>query len=368
VSMLFQREARAGGVAMLTARGGMVAGGTLTRSEALARFAPLASGAQSPRPAERIDLLLTTDLLSEGVNLQDAEVVVHLDVPWTAARMEQRVGRIARMGSLHERVHVYVLRPPASAASVLKSELLVQRKWAAAKRVVGSRVKPPFASRVDAEKEGSALESVPAKTERLRGILERWRRSGIASSTFDVSVASVRASRSGFVAAVSVGDRPLLLASDSRCVSTDLECQIAACVLCEGAELTTDPGDYEAAVTRVHAWFERDLASAAAGIGVSQTRTLMRILSRIDSAIQNAAPHVRTTRSRIAARARNVATSHHGVAVEAELQSLAQSALPDHEWLEAVVGLETGDQSRQRVENHTATVAIHALLLMRASG
>lgn len=367
VAMLFHRVATAGGVAMLTARGGMVAGGTLTRSEALARFAPLASRAQSPPPAERIDLLLATDLLSEGVNLQDAEVVVHLDVPWTAARMEQRVGRIARMGSPHTSVHVYILRPPASAAAVLKSELLVQRKWEAAKRVVGSRVKPPFASRVDAEKEGSALESVPAKTERLRGILESWRRSRLGPGSVDAFVASVRAPRSGFVAAVSVEDLPLLLVSASGFVSADLDSQISACLLCEGPELDTDCHECDVAVAQIQSWREHDLASSSAGVACSHSRVRARLLHRIDAAIQNAPPHVRTARSQVAARARSVAASQHGAALESELELLAHSLLPDHEWLEAVVGLESARQSRGRVENHTASVAIHALLLMRAS-
>ena len=111
VSMLFRRLAAAGRVAMLTSHGARVAGGALTRHEAIGRFAPLASHFPRPGPAEAVDLLLTTDLLSEGVNLQDAEVVVHLDIPWTVARMEQRVGRVARMGSPHARVYVHVVRP-----------------------------------------------------------------------------------------------------------------------------------------------------------------------------------------------------------------------------------------------------------------
>ncbi|HEX9083205.1 MAG TPA: helicase-related protein, partial [Gemmatimonadaceae bacterium] len=95
VSMLFRRLAAAGRVAMLTSHGARVAGGALTRAEAIGRFAPHASHFPPPGSAEAIDLLLTTDLLSEGVNLQDAAVVVHLDIPWTLARMEQRVGRVA---------------------------------------------------------------------------------------------------------------------------------------------------------------------------------------------------------------------------------------------------------------------------------
>src|SRR6185295_10879772 len=87
VAGLFRVMRRRPHIAMLTGNGARVAGGSITRHEAISRFAPRASGAPAAREAERIDLLLTTDLLSEGVNLQDAGVVVHLDLPWTPARL-----------------------------------------------------------------------------------------------------------------------------------------------------------------------------------------------------------------------------------------------------------------------------------------
>ena len=40
------------------------------------------------------DVLIATDLLSEGLNLQDAARVVHYDLPWSPARLAQRVGRM----------------------------------------------------------------------------------------------------------------------------------------------------------------------------------------------------------------------------------------------------------------------------------
>ena len=365
VSMLFNRVASGGGTAMLTARGGVVAGGKLTRDEVLARFAPLASRAKSPRLAEQIDLLLTTDLLSEGVNLQDADVVVHLDVPWTAARLEQRVGRVARMGSLHQQVHVYLLRPPASAATLLTSELLVQGKWSKAKRAIGSSAKAPFALRSDAEKESSLIESIPAKTERLRRILEGWRRLHLSSESEDVFVASVRAQPPGFVAAVSIQHEPLLLSSVSGCVSPELDSLIAACMLCEGEELETDCADYKVAVNQISRWFEHDLASTSAGVAGSRSRARKLLLNRIESAIQSAPPHVRTRRSRAAARARNIATSQHGAAVEAELDVLARSPLSDEEWLDAVVSLETADGPSVRVARPASGLRIHAVVLLR---
>ncbi len=367
VSMLYGRLSHASGVAMLIARGGVVAGGKLTRDETLARFAPRALHAKAPQLSERIDLLLTTDLLSEGVNLQDADVVIHLDVPWTAARMEQRVGRAARMGSLHSRVHVYLIRPPASAATLLQSELLVQRKWRAAKRTIGSSANPPFAHEVDSGEAREGLESVPAKAERLHAILERWRGPRTGSEDFNAYAASVRSSQAGFAAAVSVDGKPLLLASVSGCISANLDAQIVACLLCEGDELRTNPEDLGVAVDQIRAWLEHDLASSSAGVTGSHSRARIRLLHRIDSAIQNAAPHVRATRSRVAARARSVATSQHGAALEAELGLLAHSSLPDHEWLEAVAGLESARPPNQRAPAPTVTLTIHALLLMRVA-
>lgn len=367
VSVLYSRLSATRGVAMLTARGGLVAGGKLTRDEVLARFAPRAARAKPPPPSERIDLLLTTDLLSEGVNLQDADVVVHLDIPWTAARMEQRVGRIARMGSLHPRVHVYLLSPPVSSAAVLRSELIVQEKWGKAKRAVGSSAKAPFAREGDTAVESAVLESVPTKLERLRRILESWRRPNTAVEASDAYVASLRASRPGFVAAVSIDDNPLLLASISGCVSTDLDSLVASSLLCEGDEVETDPEHHEVVVSQIHTWFEQSLAAASAGVAGSRAHARKRLLGRIDSAIENAPPHLRTTRSRAAARARNIATRQHGAAIEAELGLLAHSSLPDHEWLEAVAGLESARPANQRVAAPTGTLTIHALLLMRGA-
>jgi superfamily II DNA or RNA helicase len=120
------------GVATLTARGGRVAGGPLTRREVLERVAPLAHGRAAPPAHERIRLLLTTDLLSEGVNLQDASVVIHLDLPWTTAAIRQREGRVARIGSPHREVYVGAIEPPGGSATVLAIAERLQRKARAA--------------------------------------------------------------------------------------------------------------------------------------------------------------------------------------------------------------------------------------------
>jgi superfamily II DNA or RNA helicase len=382
VSMLFRRLAPAGRVAMLTSHGARVAGGALTRAEAIGRFAPHASHYSPPGPAEAIDLLLTTDLLSEGVNLQDAQLVVHLDVPWTLARMEQRVGRLARMGSRHARVDVHVVRPPRSASAVLDTEMIVRRKWTLARSSVGTSQPDPLpeparAANAASSATESLAESVPAKTERLRSILESWATCGDANSD-DTIVATVTAPCSGFVAAISVDDRERghafslgraqLLVGISDKVSTDVDAQIEAC-LCAGIdELPTGSGDSQRAFRAIESWYTRDRASAAAGVGASSVVRRKQITGRIDSAIQSAPPHLRSARSIVAARARRVATAQQCAAIEGELDSLLHSELPADEWLQAIAALELARPANHEMNSSTGTVRLHALLLMRAPG
>ncbi|MCA0374850.1 MAG: DEAD/DEAH box helicase [Gemmatimonadetes bacterium] len=127
------------GVGALTGRSARIASGTISRSDALARFAPRAQERPPPPPHEAITLLLTTDILAEGVNLQDAGVVVHLDLPWTAARRDQRVGRCARSGSRHAVVHVHELAPSPEVESAVAVAERVARKAREAGRLLGDR-------------------------------------------------------------------------------------------------------------------------------------------------------------------------------------------------------------------------------------
>ena len=64
-----------------------------------------------PLRAQGIELLITTDVLSEGQNLQDAQFLVNYDLPWNPVRMIQRAGRIDRLFSPHDKVYIYNLMP-----------------------------------------------------------------------------------------------------------------------------------------------------------------------------------------------------------------------------------------------------------------
>ncbi len=153
------------GVATLTSLGGKVAGGKLSRDELLARVAPRAYGAPLPPAHERVFLLITTDLLAEGVNLQDAAVVVHLDMPWTPAAVAQREGRIARLGSLHDTVHAYSMSPPGGGAALMRlAERLRVKARAAAVAISPEHVAPS----------ARTLVAVPTLSSPLARVFREW--------------------------------------------------------------------------------------------------------------------------------------------------------------------------------------------------
>lgn len=62
----------------------------------------------------RIKIVFCSDAASEGLNLQAARVLINVDVPWTPARLEQRIGRIARLGQVADEVDVYNVWYPYS--------------------------------------------------------------------------------------------------------------------------------------------------------------------------------------------------------------------------------------------------------------
>jgi len=82
------------------------------RENYVKRFAPRANitdNEASPisEGQPEIDVLISTDVLSEGQNLQDAGVIINYDLHWTPIRMIQRAGRIDRLGTDYEELHIY---------------------------------------------------------------------------------------------------------------------------------------------------------------------------------------------------------------------------------------------------------------------
>ena len=80
----------------------LVTGDTDTSAKVnyIKRFAPRANnGLEEVRKSGEIEILISTDALSEGVNLQDADAVINYDLPWNPMQLVQRVGRVNRIGN-----------------------------------------------------------------------------------------------------------------------------------------------------------------------------------------------------------------------------------------------------------------------------
>jgi superfamily II DNA or RNA helicase len=84
--------------------------GRTSASEVLKRFAPGAMDLELPRH-QTLDVLVATDCIAEGVDLQDCGRIVLADLPYSPLRVEQRIGRLLRPGSPHDEVSVYLPRP-----------------------------------------------------------------------------------------------------------------------------------------------------------------------------------------------------------------------------------------------------------------
>ncbi len=88
------------------------------RGNILALFAPVASGKESAE-GQPIDVLISTDVLSEGQNLQDCGVLINYDLTWNPIRLVQRNGRIDRLGSPHAGIAIYNMFPEDELESLL---------------------------------------------------------------------------------------------------------------------------------------------------------------------------------------------------------------------------------------------------------
>ncbi|MGW4888164.1 SNF2-related protein [Streptomyces graminearus] len=105
----------------------------------LGNFAPLTAADLSGEvgtefPDDLHDLLITTDMLAEGVNLQQASCVIHYDLPWNPKILEQRLGRIDRLGCPHPQVTSYTILPDIGLDLVLRlvDRLMAKTRVAAA--------------------------------------------------------------------------------------------------------------------------------------------------------------------------------------------------------------------------------------------
>jgi hypothetical protein len=117
------------------------------RARIMSEFAPETAGSLradgTHLSSDNFDIILTTDVLSEGVNLQQAGRIINYDLPWNPMRIVQRHGRIDRIGSKHDTVQMGLFFPTAHLNELLHLEETLERKLAQAEAAVGAGVVLP---------------------------------------------------------------------------------------------------------------------------------------------------------------------------------------------------------------------------------
>ncbi|MCQ2257284.1 MAG: SNF2-related protein [Bacteroidaceae bacterium] len=101
------------------AKVGCVTGDTKNPTAIVDRFSPKSNNA-NVTPMEELRVIIATDVLSEGQNLQDAHIIVNYDMPWAIIRLIQRAGRVDRIGQEAEKIMCYSFFPAEGVEKVIK--------------------------------------------------------------------------------------------------------------------------------------------------------------------------------------------------------------------------------------------------------
>jgi superfamily II DNA or RNA helicase len=127
------REARKAGITHVE-----VATGASTDPFALAcRFSPKSNNKTTSK-ADEVRVLICTDVLSEGQNLQDSNVVVNFDLPWAIIRLIQRAGRVDRIGQRAEEIHCYSFLPADGVEQLIQLRSRIRQRLLENAEVVGT--------------------------------------------------------------------------------------------------------------------------------------------------------------------------------------------------------------------------------------
>jgi superfamily II DNA or RNA helicase len=333
INGMFSRLSPDGYVAALTGAGGRVAGGEISRHEVIRRFAPLASGVSRPRRAHDVTLLLTTDLLSEGVNLQDAGVVVHFDLPWTPARLEQRLGRLTRLGSSHERVISYAFKPPASSETIIRVETILRRKLE--DTGVVTEMLPSFGEWSSGT---STARNSPLGAEALRRVIQGWTTKIDPDLISRPVIAVIDSPETGFLAAVKIGGGLRLIGCLGDHTGDDFTLLLKCAELCIGADAVTPDREIAFARKLLDDWLKSESALAGTRLSSAVSSSARnKTVRRIDRIVRSARPYERSRIQEKARHARMAIEQNFGAHAERELYSLCSGSDGGEPWLERVI-------------------------------
>jgi superfamily II DNA or RNA helicase len=116
-----------------------VSGETQDPTASAYRFSPVSNKKRAEiDPANEIRVLVATDVLSEGQNLQDCAIIVNYDLPWAVIRLIQRAGRVDRIGQLSEKIFCHSFLPADGVERIIRLRHRVRQRLQQNAEIVGS--------------------------------------------------------------------------------------------------------------------------------------------------------------------------------------------------------------------------------------
>ena len=116
-----------------------VTGDSADPTELAWRFSPVSNNKRDKiSPANELRVLVATDVLSEGQNLQDAAIVVNYDLPWAIIRLIQRAGRVDRIGQQSDTIYCYSFLPAEGVERLIRLRERVLQRLKQNAEVVGT--------------------------------------------------------------------------------------------------------------------------------------------------------------------------------------------------------------------------------------
>lgn len=338
------------GVVAITGTRVLAASGTWSRAEILTALGPGALPYRADDPLG-IRLLIATDLLAEGVELQGCAALVHGDPTWTPARLEQREGRVLREGQ-RAQVRIAQFRLPAAAAP-----LLALRERLAAKR----------RARVTAAAPADAARALRTRLSKWLTIPRTPAADSLRLQLFPTErLAAVCSRQAGFLAVVRIaGELKLLggLATGRRWrVTTDPAALLTLIELAGGVSARLERRHVQCVRRVLRRWLtQRAARRTLRGESALDDALARRLRRRLDTALAAEPLARRTELSAAWAQILQRALTARGVGHRRDVQRLLRDAPDDRAFIDGLAALTT---RRPDSLAESGRLSLHTLLLL----
>lgn len=132
-ALYLKRELKSAGIEKVA----YATGNSANPTELAWRFSPRSNN-KTVAPGDELRILIATDVLSEGQNLQDAHIVVNFDLPWAIIRLIQRAGRVDRIGQQSAEILCYSFLPSEGIERIIRLRQRVEQRLQENAEVVGT--------------------------------------------------------------------------------------------------------------------------------------------------------------------------------------------------------------------------------------